>query len=75
MASTLLLGELRSALIDMGFVELPVTGGHAERLVALPPVHKDPFDRMLVAQSLSEPLILLTNDDVLKEYGELVHVV
>ncbi|HSF15110.1 MAG TPA: type II toxin-antitoxin system VapC family toxin [Vicinamibacteria bacterium] len=69
------LGELRSALIDMGFIELPVTGVHAERLVALPSIHKDPFDRMLVAQSLSEPLILLTNDDVLKEYGELVHVV
>jgi len=69
------LGELRPALSEMGFVELPVTGAHAERLVALPPIHKDPFDRMLIAQSLSEPLILLTNDDVLGGYGELVQVV
>jgi PIN domain nuclease of toxin-antitoxin system len=69
------LGEMRPALSEMGFVELPVTGAHAERLVALPPIHKDPFDRMLVAQSQSEPLILLTNDDALAGYSDLVHVV
>jgi PIN domain nuclease of toxin-antitoxin system len=69
------LTEVRPALAEMGFVELPVTGAHAERLVALPPIHKDPFDRMLVAQSQSEPLILLTNDDALAGYGDLVHVV
>lgn len=66
---------LRPALSEMGFVELPVTGAHAERLVGLPPIHKDPFDRMLVAQSLCEPLVLLTNDDVLAGYGEFVRVV
>lgn len=66
---------LRPALSEMGFVELPVTGAHAERLVGLPPIHKDPFDRMLVAQSLCEPLVLLTNDDVLAGYGEFVTVV
>lgn len=66
---------LRPALSEMGFGELPVTGAHAERLVGLPPIHKDPFDRMLVAQSLSEPLVLLTNDDVLAGYGEVVRVV
>lgn len=66
---------LRPALSEMGFVELPVTGAHAERLVGLPPIHKDPFDRMLVAQSLSEPLVLLTNDEVLAGYGEVVKVV
>jgi len=69
------LGEVRRALAEMGFVELPVTGAHAERLVALPPIHKDPFDRMLVAQSQSEPLILLANDDALAGYGDLVNVV
>jgi PIN domain nuclease of toxin-antitoxin system len=69
------LGVVRPALSEMGFVELPVTGAHAERLVALPPIHKDPFDRMLIAQSQSEPLILLTNDDTLAGYGDLVHVV
>jgi PIN domain nuclease of toxin-antitoxin system len=69
------LGLLRPALSEMGFVELPVTGAHAERLVDLPPIHKDAFDRMLVAQSLSEPFILLTNDDALEAYGEVVRVV
>lgn len=69
------LGRLRPALSEMGFRELPVTGAHAERLTRLPPIHKDPFDRMLVAQSFSEPLILLTNDDVLAGYGEVVKVV
>lgn len=69
------LGELRPALSEIGFLELPVTGAHAERIVALPPIHKDPFDRMLVAQSQSEPLVLLTNDDVLGRYGATVRVV
>jgi PIN domain nuclease of toxin-antitoxin system len=66
---------LRPALAEMGFAELSVSGAHAERLASLPPVHKDPFDRMLVAQSLAEPLILLTNDRVLAGYGDVVNVV
>jgi PIN domain nuclease of toxin-antitoxin system len=66
---------LRPALTVMGLLELPVSGAHAERLASLPPIHKDPFDRMLVAQSLSEPLILLTNDSALAAYGECVRVV
>ena len=69
------LARLRPALSAMGFSELPVTGVHAQRLATLPPVHKDPFDRMLVAQGLSEPLVLLTNDAVLGGYGEVVRVV
>jgi len=69
------LGRLRPALTEMGLLELPVTGAHAERLVTLPPIHKDPFDRMLVAQSLCEPLVLLTNDAVFAGYGEVVRVV
>jgi PIN domain nuclease of toxin-antitoxin system len=59
----------------MGFAELPVSGVHAERLAALAPVHKDPFDRLLVAQSLVEPLVLLTNDGALADYGDTVKVV
>jgi len=66
---------LRPALAEMGFAELPVSGAHAERLATLPPIHKDPFDRMLVAQSLVEPLVLVTNDGVLAGYGEVVRVV
>jgi PIN domain nuclease of toxin-antitoxin system len=66
---------LRPALSEMGFAELPVSGTHAERLGSLPPIHRDPFDRMLVAQSLAEPLVLLTNDGVLADYGDVVKVV
>ena len=69
------LALLRPALTAMGFLELPVSGAHAERLASLPTVHKDPFDRMLVAQSLAEPLILVTNDAVLAPYGESVKLV
>ena len=69
------LGQLRVAASEMGFLELPLTSAHAERLLALPPIHGDPFDRMLVAQSLSEPLVLLTNDSLLARYGEVVRVV
>jgi len=67
--------RLRAALPGMGLNELPVTGAHAERVVGLPDVHKDPFDRLLVAQSLAEPMVLLTNDPVLVNYGSAVRVV
>jgi PIN domain nuclease of toxin-antitoxin system len=66
---------LRSALREMGLIELPVSGAHAERVVGLPRLHNDPFDRMLVAQSLYEPLVLLTNDRALAAYGPSVRVV
>jgi len=66
---------LRPALEEMGFVELPILGLHAERLATVPPLHRDPFDRMLVAQCLSEPLVLLTNDGALAGYGDVVRVV
>ncbi len=69
------LALLRPALAAMDFAELPVSGAHVERLASLPPIHKDPFDRMLVAQSLWEPLVLLTNDAALAAYGEGVKVV
>jgi PIN domain nuclease of toxin-antitoxin system len=66
---------LRAALVKMGFVELAILGTHVEKLASLPPLHKDPFDRMLVAQSLAEPLVLLTNDGMLEGYGKVVRVV
>ncbi len=69
------LALLRPALAVMGLLELPVSGANAEKLASLPPIHRDPFDRMLVAQSLSEPLILLTNDTALAAYGESIRVV
>ena len=63
------------ALAHSGFSELPVTAAHAARVAGLPPIHRDPFDRLLVAQSLAEPLTLLTNDAALVRYGPLVQLV
>ena len=67
--------KLRQALDRIGIVELPVEGRHTETLMQLPPIHKDPFDRMLVAQSMAEPLVLLTNDAVLSEYWDGVKLI
>ena len=53
----------------------PVLGNHTEQLLKLPLIHKDPFDRMLVAQSMAEPLVLLTNDSVLAQYWDGVRLV
>ncbi len=66
---------MQSAMSDMGVIELPVRSEHAVRVTELPPVHRDPFDRLLVAQSLVEPMVLLTNDAVLARYGPVVRVV
>jgi len=66
---------MRSAMSDMGVIELPVRSEHTVRVTELPPVHRDPFDRLLVAQSLVEPMLLLTNDAVLARYGPVVRVV
>ena len=63
------------ALAQSGFSELPVTAVHAARVAGLPAIHRDPFDRLLVAQSLSEPMTLLTNDAALVRYGPLVQLV
>jgi PIN domain nuclease of toxin-antitoxin system len=63
------------ALAQSGFAELPVTATHAARVAGLPAIHRDPFDRLLVAQSLTEPMTLLTNDAVLAGYGPLVQLV
>jgi PIN domain nuclease of toxin-antitoxin system len=67
--------QLALAIEDSGFIELPVSARHAARVAQLPLHHHDPFDRLLVAQSLSEPLLLMTADEVLARYGGLVEVV
>ncbi len=66
---------LMEALEASGFVELPISAAHAASVAKLPPIHKDPFDRLLVAQSMIEPLTLLTNDAVLGDYWDGVKVV
>lgn len=59
---------LRRALLDNGYVELPVTSEHAVSVDALPPLHKDPFDRLLLAQAIVEGITLLTADAQLARY-------
>jgi PIN domain nuclease of toxin-antitoxin system len=59
---------LLRGLLDNGYVELPVTSQHAVGIDSLPPLHKDPFDRLLVAQALSEGITLLTSDAQLALY-------
>jgi PIN domain nuclease of toxin-antitoxin system len=67
--------DIRDALEENGFHELPVAGQHAVALSTLPPIHADPFDRMLVAQSLVEPMALLTSDARLAAYPGTIEVV
>ncbi|KAF1065594.1 type II toxin-antitoxin system VapC family toxin (plasmid) [Burkholderia gladioli] len=64
--------ELVARMKDAGFRELPVTAAHAEAVRNLPDIHRDPFDRMLVAQAITEPLRLLTDDDTVGRYSDLV---
>lgn len=58
-----------------GFSELPVRAAHVAAVQQLPPIHKDPFDRLLVAQSRTEPMLLLTNDSLLIQYSENVRLI
>ena len=66
------LEALRSALHDNALTILPITVEHACATATLPWHHKDPFDRMLVAQAISEPLRLMTADHQLEPYTDLV---
>lgn len=68
-------GLLHRALLAEGFVELPITAAHLVRVATLPWVHRDPFDRLLVAQAMADQLTLLTADATLKRYGRFVEVV
>jgi len=64
--------DLVAGIVASGFVELPVTAIVAARVAALPDHHRDPFDRMLIAQAIHEPLHLLTADETLARYSDLV---
>lgn len=59
---------LRRGLIDNGYVELPILSEHAVAIDALPSIHKDPFDRLLIAQARVEGIILLTDDSTVAQY-------
>jgi PIN domain nuclease of toxin-antitoxin system len=60
---------LRRSLFDSGYSEIPITGEHAAAVARLPGIHKDPFDRLLVAQASVEGAVLLTADAQLAEYA------
>lgn len=66
--------EILSALEPTGFLLLNITGAHAAAVTRLPPVHKDPFDRLLVTQAQLEGMPLVTNDALLADYGAVVRV-
>ena len=59
---------LRRGLLDNGYEELPITGEHAAAVDGLPSLHADPFDRILVAQSMVEGVLLLTADSIVARY-------
>lgn len=67
--------RLEDNLRKLPFLPLPVKWAHASAMRRLPMLHRDPFDRMLVAQSLHEGLALLTHDDALAPYSPMVLVV
>lgn len=68
--------ELVMGIEGSGFAELPISAVHASRVAQLPHHHRDPFDRLLVAQAIEEPLTLLTTDARLRAYApEIIRVV
>jgi PIN domain nuclease of toxin-antitoxin system len=67
--------EVRASLAEAGFDELPVLGIHAAAVRHLPEFHRDPFDRLLIAQAIMEPMRLLTNDRALRPYGDMIELV
>ncbi|HZD46231.1 MAG TPA: type II toxin-antitoxin system VapC family toxin [Acidobacteriaceae bacterium] len=67
--------RLRRGLLDNGYLELTVSSLHAISVDTLPPLHKDPFDRILIAQAKAEGVAFLTVDRTLSPYGDPVQVV
>ncbi|MBE8594236.1 type II toxin-antitoxin system VapC family toxin [Pseudomonas sp. MAFF 301449] len=65
------LDEIREYCLESGFIELPVTSEHVIGVRDLQPHHKDPFDRLLVAATMSEPMKLLTADPLVAQYTPL----
>jgi PIN domain nuclease of toxin-antitoxin system len=67
--------SLRDGLLNAGFEELPILAEHLCRVAELPWLHRDPFDRLLVAQAMVERVTLLTVDHALKAYGRFIRLV
>ena len=66
---------LRRGLLDNGYGELPVMSEHAVAVEGLPLIHKDPFDRILIAQSIVEGIALVTTDPLVARYNGTVRKV
>lgn len=66
---------LRRGLIDNGYRELPILSEHVVAIDNLPSIHKDPFDRLLIAQATVEEITLLTDDTTIAQYQGLVRLV
>jgi PIN domain nuclease of toxin-antitoxin system len=64
--------EAMTLFAKAGYDLLPISPEHAAAVETLPALHADPFDRMLIAQALAEPMRLLTHDTALADYGEMV---
>lgn len=67
--------RLRAGLIEHGYEELAIQSEHALATAALPAIHRDPFDRILLAQARHEGLLLMTADRTLQEYGSGIEAV
>lgn len=59
---------IRRGLLDNGYIELPIASEHAVEIDALPPIHRDPFDRILIAQAMVEGNTLITADEIVAQY-------
>jgi PIN domain nuclease of toxin-antitoxin system len=66
---------LRRGLYENGYTELPITSEHTLTIGVLPTLHKDPFDRILVAQAISEGITLLTADSLVAQYPGPIQIV
>lgn len=64
--------DIQQLAIETGFTELPIKGEHCYPLTSLPWHHRDPFDRLLIAQAQSLPAYLLTTDGLLSPYSKMV---
>jgi len=66
---------LRRGLVENGYIELPIKGDHVVTTEGLPHIHRDPFDRVLVAQATVEGVTLLTGDSILAQYPGPIRLV
>ena len=67
-------GLIRAGLLQSGYVELPIESRHVLALTALPPHHRDPFDRLLIAQAVTEGMTLLTHDARVAKYSDAIRL-